>query len=234
MQFATLCAIINVDNGILVPNNYVALGDFFVMSDIISKKHIILASASPRRRDILAGMGASFSVLCADADESCDERDPERLTRELARRKADAALSLLRARAEDEGAIIIAADTVVACEGEILGKPRDRDDAVRMIRLLSGRTHVVASGIAVYSDGKMLTDCSITRVHVDSIPEAEIFRYVDTGEPYDKAGGYGIQGGFSRWVSGIDGCYFGVVGLPANKLSRLFYECVGVYPDMIK
>lgn len=234
MQFATVCAIINMDNGILVPNNCNISGDFFVMSDSISKKRIILASASPRRRDILAGMGATFEILCADADESSDERDPEKLTRELARRKADAALSLLRARGEDEGAIIIAADTVVACEGEILGKPHDRDDALRMIRLLSGRDHVVASGIAVCYNGRILTDCSVTRVHVDDIPEDEIARYVDTGEPYDKAGGYGIQGGFSRWVSGIDGCYFGVVGLPANKLSRLFHACVGVYPDMIK
>ena len=178
-------------------------------------------------------MGAQFEILVADADESSDITDPELLTRELARRKANAALEILRSRGEADGAIIIAADTIVACDGKILGKPRDREDAIGMIKLLSGNTHVVASGIAVCVNGVIKTDCSITKVRVDDIPDGEIIKYVDSGEPYDKAGGYGIQGSFSRWVSGIDGCYFGVVGLPANKLSKLFFDCVGAYPDSI-
>ena len=203
------------------------------MIDKNSSKRIILASASPRRKDILGSMGARFEILAADADESSDITDPEQLTRELARRKAQAALDILRERGEAGGAIIIAADTVVACEGKILGKPRDREDAISMIKLLSGKAHIVASGIAVCNNGVIKTDCSITQVRVDEIPDDEIIKYVDSGEPFDKAGGYGIQGSFSRWVSGIDGCYFGVVGLPANKLSRLFFDCVGAYPDSI-
>ena len=203
------------------------------MTDSNSKKRIILASASPRRKDILESMGARFEILCADADESSDITDPELLTRELARRKAQAALEILRKQGTDEGAIIIAADTVVACDSKILGKPHSREQAIEMIDLLSDNTHVVASGIAVCIDGVIITDCSITKVSVDKIPTEEIIKYVDSGEPYDKAGGYGIQGSFSRWVSGIDGCYFGVVGLSANKLAKLFYECVGAYPDSI-
>ena len=203
------------------------------MTSTNSTKRIILASASPRRKDILGSMGASFEVLIADADESSDITDPELLTRELARRKAEAALNILKAHNEADGAIIIAADTIVACEGKILGKPHDREDAISMIKLLSGNTHIVASGIAVCNNGVIKTDCSITKVRVDEIPEEEIIKYVDSGEPYDKAGGYGIQGSFSRWVNGIDGCYFGVVGLPATKLSRLFFDCVGAYPDSI-
>lgn len=221
-----------MDNGILVPNDSNS-SEAITMTNANSSKRIILASASPRRKDILESMGAKFEILVADADESSDITDPELLTRELARRKAQAALDILTERGEAEGAIIIAADTIVACEGKVLGKPCDRDDAIAMIKLISGKAHVVASGIAVCTGGVIKTDCSITKVIVDEIPDEEIIKYVDSGEPYDKAGGYGIQGSFSRWVSGIEGCYFGVVGLPANKLSRLFLECVGVYPDNI-
>ena len=194
---------------------------------------IILASGSPRRKEILAGLGVDFSVLSADTDESCSIPYPEEYAMELARRKAEAALEILRLRGEDGDAVIISADTVVACEGEILGKPRDEADARRMIALLSGRTHVVATGVAVTVNGVTHTDCSVTKVTVDEIPEKEIDKYVSTKEPYDKAGSYAIQGGFSKWISGIDGCYFGVVGLPVNVLSRLFYRAVGCYPDEI-
>ena len=112
------------------------------------KKHIVLASASQRRREILSGMGASFTVVCADTDESSAAASPEELTMELARRKGQAVLELLRSRSEDNGdggAIIISADTVVACDGEILGKPLDRQDAKRMLTMLSGRTHTVTT-----------------------------------------------------------------------------------------
>lgn len=203
------------------------------MTNLTPKKHIILASTSPRRREILGGMGATFTVLSADADESSDITSPEELTRELARRKGQAVLELLKSRGEDGGAIIISADTVVACGGEILGKPTDRQDAKRMLSLLSGNTHTVSTGIAVTYEGVTKTDCSTTLVHVDNIPPAELEKYLDSGDPYDKAGAYGIQGRFSQWVKGIDGCYFGVVGLPVNRLSALFYDCVGCYPDEI-
>lgn len=192
---------------------------------------IILASASPRRREILSSMGASFTVLAADADESSSILDPVALTRELAKRKAQGALDEFMRRGDADGAIIIAADTVVACDGEILGKPVDADDARRMLRMLSGNTHEVATGIAIAHKGEIYTDCSLTHVRVDKIPESQIKAYIESGECDDKAGSYGIQGSFSRWISGIDGCYFGVVGLPVNLLSKLFYSVVGCYPD---
>ena len=195
------------------------------------KYHIILASASPRRREILTSMGASFTVLSADADESSSILDPSALTRELAKRKARVALDELIRRGEADGAIIIAADTVVACNGKILGKPIDRNDARRMLCMLSGNTHEVATGIAIAHKGEIYTDCSLTHVSVDDIPESQMEAYIASGECDDKAGAYGIQGSFSRWISGIDGCYFGVVGLPVNLLSKLFYSVVGCYPD---
>ncbi|MBE6576990.1 MAG: septum formation protein Maf [Ruminococcaceae bacterium] len=196
-------------------------------------EHIVLASASPRRKEILAGMGACFCVVSADVDESCDLTDPIELTRELARRKGEATLNALAAKGEDEGAIIISADTVVACDGRILGKPQNEDEAYEMLSLISGRAHTVCTGIAITYHGTTHVDHSVTTVHVDNIPHEEIKKYIDSGDPFDKAGSYGIQGRFSQWVRGIDGCYFGVVGLPVNKLSSLFKKVVGRYPDEI-
>lgn len=190
---------------------------------------IILASASPRRKEILEGLGVDIEVLTAPTDEDSDITDPAALTRELAQRKGRAVYELMLASGRDdaESAVIISADTVVCCEGEILGKPRDRADAIRMIRLLSGRDHTVVSGVAVTLGGVTKSDASVTTVRVEEIPEGEIERYVDSGEPMDKAGAYGIQGRFSAFVKGIDGCYFSVVGLPVNTLSRLYFEVTG-------
>lgn len=190
---------------------------------------IILASASPRRKEILEGLGVDIEVLTAPTDEDSDITDPVALTRELAQRKGRAVYELMQeiGRDDAESAVIISADTVVCCEGEILGKPRDRADAIRMIRLLSGREHTVVSGVAVTLGGVTKSDASVTTVRVEEIPESEIERYVDSGEPMDKAGAYGIQGRFSAFVKGIDGCYFSVVGLPVNTLSRLYFEVTG-------
>ena len=201
------------------------------MTKDCKKRRIILASASPRRKEILEGMGARFTILTADTDESSNISDPIELTKELARRKGEAVYSLLCKRGESDGAVVIAADTVVACDGQILGKPKDEQEARRMLTLLSGRTHIVATGIAVISDGVIHTDHSVTEVEVDNIPDTEIDKYISSKDPFDKAGGYGIQGSFSKWVRGIHGCYFGVVGLPTNKLSSLFFKAVGAYPD---
>ena len=195
---------------------------------------IILASASPRRREILAQMGADFTVITADASEDSDITSPVELTQELARRKGQAVYDMLKASGEADGKIIISADTVVAADGNILGKPRDRADAYRMLKLLCGRPHEVVTGIGVTVNGVTYTDHSRTLVYVEDIPDSEIWAYIDSGDPMDKAGAYGIQGAFSSWVRGIDGCYFGVVGLPQNKLSKLFYDCVGCYPKDIK
>lgn len=190
---------------------------------------IILASASPRRKEILEGLGVDIEVLTAPTDEDSDITDPVALTRELAQRKGRAVYELMQeiGREDAESAVIISADTVVCCEGEILGKPRDRADAIRMIRMLSGREHTVVSGVAVTLGGLTKSDACVTTVRVEEIPESEIERYVDSGEPMDKAGAYGIQGRFSAFVKGIDGCYFSVVGLPVNTLSRLYFEVTG-------
>ncbi len=194
---------------------------------------IILASASPRRREILETIGVSFSVLSADTDETCHLSDPCAYAEELARRKGQAAWAQIKLRLkegiDDTDAVIISADTVVATENEILGKPKSREDAYRMISLLSGNTHQVVTGIGVTVGGVTTTASSVTMVGVDPIPEEEIFAYVDSGDPMDKAGAYGIQGPFSRWIAGIGGCYFNVVGLPVNALNRLFFEVTGDY-----
>ena len=194
-----------------------------------TEKMIILASASPRRKEILSELGVDFSVVVADTDESSDIRDPVALTEELARRKGLAVYERLRSSGEydADSAIIISADTVVCRDGEILGKPRDREDAIAMLTSLSGRAHTVVSGVAVTVRGVARSASSVTTVRVQDIPLAEIEKYVDSGEPMDKAGAYGIQGRFSVFVEGIDGCYFGVVGLPVNTLSNLYFEVTG-------
>ena len=191
---------------------------------------IILASNSPRRREILSELGVEFCVLPADTDESCDITDPALFVEELARRKGEAVYRLIALRDGEDAAndaVIISADTVVAADGEILGKPRDDADAFRMLSLLSGRTHSVITGIGVTARGKTYVSHGNTKVTVDDIPVSEIERYIATGDPMDKAGAYGIQSGFSRWVKGIDGCYFGVVGLPVNALNKLYFEATG-------
>lgn len=190
---------------------------------------IILASSSPRRREILSELGVDFDVVVADTDESSEITDPVELTQELARRKGLAVYERLVKSSEydADGVAIISADTVVCRDGEILGKPRDREDAAAMLRSLSGRTHTVVSGVAVTLRGVTRSAVSVTSVRVQEIPKSEIERYVDSGEPMDKAGAYGIQGRFSAFVEGIDGCYFGVVGLPVNTLSNLYFEVTG-------
>ncbi len=194
---------------------------------------IILASASPRRREILETIGVSFSVLSADTDETCHLPEPCAYAEELARRKGQAAWAQIKLRLkdgiDDTDAVIISADTVVATEHRILGKPRDRRDAYRMLSLLSGGAHQVVTGIGVTVGGVTYTASAVTVVGVDHIPEEEIQAYVDSGEPMDKAGSYGIQGSFSRWITGINGCYFNVVGLPVHALNRLFFEVTGDY-----
>ena len=189
----------------------------------MEKYRIILASASPRRREILGSLGVSFTVLAADADENCDASDPIQYAEELAGRKGRAVAQTVR----DSEAVVLSADTIVVCDGEILGKPKDREDAIRMISMLSGRSHYVITGVGVTYKGVTYTDHSKTEVRVDCIPPTEIERYVDTGDCYDKAGSYGIQGAFSRWISGIDGCYFGVVGFPINCLASLYKRVTG-------
>ena len=191
---------------------------------------LILASESPRRRELLSGFGLPFEILPAHTDEHCDLTDPSAYAEELARRKGRAVADTLGVSKANETVVVVSADTVVATEREILGKPKDRADAVRMISELSGTTHRVITGIALTVNGETHSAYEVTEVTVDPIPMEEIERYVDTGDPMDKAGSYGIQGDFSRWVRGIRGCYFNVVGLPMNALNRLWFDCMGEYP----
>ena len=185
----------------------------------------ILASASPRRKEILLNLGLDFTVVTSDADEESDIRDPEELTMELARRKGQAVAEHLSGIGKlDENTVIISADTVVFCDGEILGKPRDKADAEKMIRMLSGKTHTVTSGVALIYKGKTVSAVSTTEVTFDTLTEEFIDRYINSPEPYDKAGGYAVQGKAAEVISKINGCYFSVVGLPVNCLCRLAAE----------
>lgn len=188
---------------------------------------IILASASPRRKDILSELGVPFTVITADTNENCDECDPCLFVKELAERKGMAVYQKLSSEQSD--AIIISADTVVYCDGKILGKPRDEADAIRMISSLSGKEHSVISGVAITIGGKPASIACSTRVRVRDIPKEKIEEYVATGESMDKAGAYAIQGRFSVWIDSIDGCYFNVVGLPVSALNKLYFDVTGKY-----
>ena len=193
---------------------------------------IVLASASPRRRDILSELGVDFTVICANADESSNETSPQKFTEELAARPGAAVYQqMCQTHGKDvaDNALIISADTVVCCDGKILGKPHDFDEAVSMISALSGKAHFVVSGIGITLGGVTTTASDTTAVRVDEIPHEKIIEYVNSGESMDKAGAYAIQGKFSVWINGIHGCYFNVVGLPINALNKLFFEVTGKY-----
>jgi septum formation protein len=181
---------------------------------------LILASSSSRRAEILANAGLPFSVLSSAVDESpLPAEKPDALVLRLANAKAE----LAAARAVGP-AIILAADTVVLINGSILGKPRSAEEARQMLEQLSGRTHSVLTGVALVRlpDNERRQFTESTLVHFRPIAEEELANYLDTEEPYDKAGAYAIQGLASRFIPRIEGCYFNVVGLPLSRaLSEL-------------
>ncbi len=180
---------------------------------------IILASSSARRKEILEHLGLELEIKVSHADENVDISTPPALyTEMLSARKAEAVLPC------HDDKMIIASDTVVYAEGEILGKPHDRKDAVRMLKLLSGKTHKVYSGVAVIYEGELHVTHDETEVTFRKLDDEEINRYVDSGEPFDKAGGYGIQDKASVFIKGIKGDYFNVVGLPVYKLFELLKD----------
>ncbi|MCD7753903.1 MAG: Maf family protein [Clostridiales bacterium] len=185
---------------------------------------IILASQSPRRRALLEQMGITdFTVLPAKGQEDMSaELTPEHLVETLALTKGREVAGRTAA-----GNLVIAADTVVALHGEVLGKPRDEADAYRMLQLLSGETHAVHTGVAVLRDGQALCEHETTLVRFRPLSDREIRAYIATGEPMDKAGAYGIQGRGAVLVEGIQGDYCNVVGLPVCRLSRML-ETFGV------
>lgn len=192
----------------------------FCLERILLK--LILASASPRRAEILRDAGILFSVLSSAVDETpYPNESPYDLVQRLANAKAD----LVAARAVGP-AIVIAADTVVVLDGHILGKPRSNDEAHQMLQQLSGRTHSVVTGVAMVRlpDAERRQFVETTLVHFAQLSSDEISRYLATGEPYDKAGAYGIQGRAGRYIPRIEGCYFNVVGLPLSRLLTSLQE----------
>ena len=184
---------------------------------------IVLASGSPRRKELLAKTGLKFSVVVSGGEEKAETSDPAETVEKLSLDKASAVADLLQA--EKEPQLIIGADTVVACDGEILGKPSDREDAFRMLWKLQGRTHQVYTGVTLLLKKKHTwqahTFSEKTDVQFYPVSREELLAYIETGEPMDKAGSYGIQGGFGIYVKGICGDYNNVVGLPVG---RLVYE----------
>ncbi len=189
---------------------------------------LVLASASPRRLDIMHQIGLHPMVLPSSCEEICTEADPAEMVKALSKMKAAEVGQLLldTARLSPEKPVaVIGADTVVTCDNLILGKPGSHEEAAEMIRSLAGRTHEVYTGVTVMQvtgDGIQVKECFAegTRVHVLPMTEEEILAYADSDEPMDKAGAYGIQGAFAAFISGIDGDYFNVVGLPASRLYR--------------
>ena len=191
----------------------------------------IIASTSPRRREILGNLGLDFTVLAADADETCDITDPGERVEFISLKKCLAARDKLVSEGMDPAdteTIIIASDTLVTLDGEFLGKPRDEADAIRMMDMLEGRTHIVASGIAVWHKGRTVTAHELTDVTFAPMSPAEIQAYIATGESFGKAGGYAIQGQASRYITGIRGDYFNVVGLPVRRLYETLRMVFGI------
>jgi len=181
-------------------------------------RRLILASASPRRRELLVQAGFTFEVFPAHVNEDTRPmEDPIAYVVRLARDKAEAVYAKVR----DPEAIILGADTTVTLDGHILAKPEDASDAARMLRMLSGRTHRVITGLAITSASGTEVAAEVTGVQFLTLTDEEISAYVATGEPMDKAGAYGIQGYAGKWIPRVEGCYFNVVGLPLALVSTM-------------
>ena len=179
----------------------------------------VLASASPRRRELLTQIGLTFEVHTADIDETPQlAEDAVAYVQRLAEHKAAAVFARLPT---PHRLTILGADTTVLCEGQILGKPTDESDAARMLRLLSGRAHQVLTGVALVTATSRQVAVETTTVHMNPLREAQIAAYIASGEPLGKAGAYAIQGRAARFIPRIEGCYFNVVGLPLARLSTM-------------
>ena len=176
---------------------------------------LILASQSPRRRELLGLTGLDFIVRVADIDERMDpEKAPFDEVARVSRLKAEAV-----ARKPDD--VVIAADTIVVCGDEVLGKPHSEEDAYRILKLLSGRHHEVMTGMTVLRGDEVITHTEVTRIHFRSLSDGEIRAYIASGEPMDKAGAYGIQGGAALFADQMEGDYYNVMGLPVCRLAMI-------------
>ena len=186
---------------------------------------LILASQSPRRKELLGLFHIPFTVRTSDADETMDPKLPPE--GEVAR------VSRLKAQAvpHEDGDVVVAADTIVVCDGQVLGKPRSRDHAIEMLSLLSGRDHQVMTGLTVLAKGQQVSVTEITDIHFRELSQKEIRAYVDTGEPMDKAGSYGIQGGAALFAEKMHGDYYNVMGLPVCRLGKILRQLV---PELLE
>ncbi len=188
------------------------------------KYRIVLASGSPRRKEILAGIGATYEVIVSDCDESTKVTEPAELVKELSYRKAEAVAKDLIGPV-----IVIGADTVVSYKGSILGKPKDRADAGRMISMLAEDVHQVYTGVSLIikeesGESRVISFAECSEVEVDAMTERQIEEYLDTREGEDKAGSYAVQGIFAVHIKGIRGDYFNIVGLPVAAIYKRLYE----------
>ena len=186
---------------------------------------LILESQSPRRKELLGLFHIPFQIRVADIDETMDPGKPA--AEEVARVSRAKAMAVAHAP-ED---VVVAADTIVVCGGEVLGKPRDEQDAYRMLRLLSGRDHQVMTGMTVLRGETALTTTEITHIHFRELTDGEIRRYIATGEPMDKAGSYGIQGGAALFAEKLQGDYYNVMGLPVCRLGQLLKQ---IAPELME
>lgn len=184
----------------------------------------ILASGSPRRREILGKLGVDFKVVVSDKEEIITSNVPEDVVKELSSMKAQAVFDEIKDSEQDDF-MVIGADTVVSCDGKILGKPKDAGDAARMLHSLAGRAHEVFTGVTVkirrngMNEEVQFAEC--TKVYVYPMLDSEIVNYIGTGEPMDKAGAYAIQGLFAPYIQRIEGDYYNIVGFP---IARIFQE----------
>ena len=214
---------------------------------------IVLGSASPRRRELLSQIGLDFEIVVSDVEENVTSTVPYEVVEELSAQKAEGVWQLLNGKGEteqqknavleqatDKELLVIGADTIVACDGQILGKPKDVEDAKAMLHMLQGRIHEVYTGVTVLYGKKCAVEAAATnekewqserrifheatKVSFFPMTEAEIESYVATGDPLDKAGAYGIQGLCARYISGIEGDYNNVVGLPVGRLYQEIKE----------
>jgi septum formation protein len=185
---------------------------------------LVLASASPRRQELLRNAGLEFTVCPADVPEIRLKGElPTDFAVRLAREKARAIYNnkFKDSNSTRDGQVVLGADTVVVVDAHVLGKPSDEADAARMLRLLSGRRHEVTTGVCLIGEGFEDARSETTEVTFNQLSDADIEAYVRSGEPMDKAGAYAIQGIASRWIPRIDGCYFNVVGLPVSLVCRM-------------
>ncbi|MEX1377048.1 MAG: Maf family protein [Eubacteriales bacterium] len=194
--------------------------------DSIQQKEIILASGSPRRKELLMRMGVDFDIMLCDAEEIYDENmPPAQIVEFLAKQKAEIVNKMA------QGRVVIGADTVVSIGEHILGKPADQKEAYDMIKKLSGNWHDVITGICIFENEEYLLEHEITKVHFVDMTEDEIKSYINTDEPYDKAGAYGIQGLAGMYIDRIEGDFYNIMGFPMAKVRNML-KSINAVGDM--